>query len=149
MVSLRRRVETFAMKRIFLAACLVLAASPALAQKVTISGVDCRRLVQHDPAPDVAYKPGVDARGRPVAPADLNAAPQIKVPETITFDAAADLRRFGIPASSPLFEPNVYVGRVDVRQDGRVYFNGERLGDPEIAALEELCRQSAGRAAPR
>jgi hypothetical protein len=143
MVLLKRRVETFGMKWACLAAGVILVAAPAMAHKVTISGADCRRLVQHQPAPDVAYKPGVDARGRKVAPADLNAAPQIRVPETITFDAAADLRRFGIPATSPLFQPNVHVGRVDVRQDGRVFFNGERLGDPEIAALEELCRRPA------
>jgi hypothetical protein len=141
MVLLKRRVETLGMKRLCLAACLVALATPAMAQKMTISGVDCRRLVQHQPAPGVAYKPGVDARGRAVAPADLNAAPQIRVPETITFDAAADLRRFGIPPSSPLFQPNVHVGRVDVQQDGRVFFNGQRLGNPEIAALEDLCRQ--------
>ena len=129
------------MTRLCLAACLVVLAAPAMAQKVTITGVDCRRLARHMPAPDVAYKPGVDARGRAVAPADINAAPQIKVPETITFDAAADLRRFGIPPTSPLFEPNVSVGRVDVLRDGRVLFNGERLGDSEVAALEEFCRQ--------
>ena len=130
MVLLKRRVETLGMKQLCLAACLAVLAGPAMAQKVTISGVDCRRLVQHQPAPGVAYQPGVDARGRKVAPADINAAPQIRVPETITFDAAADLRRFGIPASSPLFQPNVHVGRVDVQQDGRVFFNGERLGNP-------------------
>ena len=128
------------MRRLCLAACLVAAAAPAWAQKTTITGVDCRRLVRYQPAPDVAYKPGVDVKGRKVAPADVNDAPQIKVPETITFDAAVDLRRFGIPDSSPLFEPNVRIGRVDVQQDGRVYFNGQRLGDPEIAALEQFCQ---------
>jgi hypothetical protein len=128
------------MRRLCLAACLVFAAAPAWAQKVTITGVDCRRLIRHQPAPDVSYKPGVDVKGRKVAPADINDAPQIRVPETITFDAAIDLRRFGIPAASPLFQPNVTVGRVDVQQDGRVFFNGERLGNSEIAALEEFCR---------
>jgi hypothetical protein len=131
------------MLRACLAACLVLAAAPAWAQKVTITGIDCRKLIRHQPSADVAYKPGVDARGRPVAPADINGAPQIRVPEVITFDAAVDLRRFGIPATSPLFQPNVSIGRVDVLQDGRVFFNGERLGNPEIAALEELCSQAA------
>ena len=128
------------MKRFVLAACLLLVAAPAWAQKVTVSGADCRKLIRHSPAPDVAYKPGVDTRGRPVAPADINAAPQIRVPETITFDAAVDLRRFGIPNTSPLFQPHVGVGRVDVQQDGRVFFNGQRLGSPELAALEELCQ---------
>jgi hypothetical protein len=131
------------MHRICIAACLVLATAPAWAQTVTITGVDCRKLVRHQPLPDVSYKPGVDVKGRKVAPADVNDAPQIKVPETITFDAAADLRRFGIPASSPLFQPNVGIGRVDVLPDGRVFFNGERLGNPELAALEELCQQAA------
>jgi hypothetical protein len=127
------------MRRFCLAVCLVVVAMPAWAQTLTITAVDCRRLVRHQPAPDVAYKPGVDVKRRKVAPADLNEAPQIKVPEVITFDAAVDLRRFGIPASSPLFQPNVAVGRVDVRQDGRVFFNGERLGSPEVAALEAFC----------
>jgi hypothetical protein len=128
------------MRRLCLAACLLAAAAPAWAQKTTITGVDCRKLVRHQPAPDVAYKPGVDVKGRKVAPADINDAPQIKVPEVITFDAAVDLRRFGIPNSSPLFQPNVGIGRVDVQQDGRVFFNGERLGNPEVAALEEFCQ---------
>jgi hypothetical protein len=131
------------MRRFCLAACLALAAAPAWAQKVTITGVDCRKLVRHQPSADATYTPGVDARGRKVAPADINGAPQIRVPETITFDAAADLRRFGIPATSPLFQPNVSVGRVDVTADGRVFFNGERLGNPELAALEELCSTAA------
>ena len=132
------------MLRVCLAACVLLvAAVPAWAQKVTITAVDCRKLVRHQPSADVAYKSGVDVRGRPVAPADINGAPQIRVPETITFDAAVDLRRFGIPTTSPLFQPNVNVGRVDVLQDGRVLFNGERLGNPEVAALEELCSRAA------
>lgn len=128
------------MRRLALAACLVFAAIPAWAEKVTITGTDCRKLVTHQPSADVAYKPGVDVKGRKVAPADINDAPQIKVPETITFDAAVDLRRFGIPNSSPLYEPHVSVGRVDVLQDGRVLFNGQRLGNSEVAALEELCQ---------
>ena len=131
------------MLRLCLAACLVIASAPAWGQKVTITGVDCRKLVRHQPTGDATYKPGVDARGRKVAPADINGAPQIRVPDTITFDAAADLRRFGIPPTSPLFQPNVHVGRVDVQQDGRVFFNGERLGSPEVAALEELCSAGA------
>ena len=36
-----------------------------------ITAADCRRAVAHLPAADVQYKPGVDARGRKVAAADL------------------------------------------------------------------------------
>lgn len=120
---------------------LVLGPTLAAAQSLSITGTDCRRLVQHTPAPDVAYKPGVDARGKPVAPADLNPAPQIRVPDTIVFDAAVDLRRYGVSTASPLFQPNAKVGEVRVDKDGRTYFNGQPLGDPEIAALEAFCKR--------
>lgn len=49
---------------------------PAKAQDtpmvITITKTDCSRLIQHQPSADVAYKPGVDVRGRPVASADTD-----------------------------------------------------------------------------
>jgi hypothetical protein len=39
---------------------------------ITISKLDCSRVIQHSPAPDVAYKPGVDVRGKPVVGADTD-----------------------------------------------------------------------------
>lgn len=120
---------------------LVLWPALSAAQSLSITATECRQLVQHTPAADVTYKPGVDARGRAVAPADLNPAPQIRVPDTIVFDAGVDLRRYGVPTSSPLFQPNVKVGEVRVDKDGRTYFNGQPLGDPEIAALEAFCKR--------
>ncbi len=56
-------------------------ALPVLAQQastssgpmvITITKTDCSRLIHHTPAPDVAYKPGVDVRGKPVASADTD-----------------------------------------------------------------------------
>ncbi|RAU22493.1 hypothetical protein CU669_07300 [Paramagnetospirillum kuznetsovii] len=58
-----------------------LAVIPAQAQQaqatggpmvITITKLDCSRLIQHQPSADVAYKPGVDVRGRPVASADTD-----------------------------------------------------------------------------
>jgi hypothetical protein len=122
-----------------------LAATPTFAQTIRVEGVDCQRLtVNHVPAPDVAYKPGVDAQGRPVAPADLNGGPQIRLPESFTFDVAVDLRRFGIPSTSPLYDPNMRVGQVTVTRDGRAFYNGQPLQSPETEALRELCRQRGG-----
>ena len=43
----------------------LLAAAPAAAELVVISRADCARVVAHVPAPDVAYRPDIDARGRP------------------------------------------------------------------------------------
>ena len=111
--------------------------------KVQVTESDCRRLfTEHRPSADVAYKPGVDVNGKPVAGADLNPAPQIKVPDTIAFDIAVDLTKYGVPAGSQLFQPNVKLG--EVRMDlasGKVLYNGEPLGNPEIEALREACRQ--------
>jgi len=116
--------------------------SAATPTKIEVTGVDCRRLfVTHQPSADVAYKPGVDVHGKPVAPADLNPVPQIKVPETVAFDVAVDLRRFGVPQTSPLFQPSVKLGevRVDVLT-GKTLYNGAAIGNPEIEALREACK---------
>ena len=57
--------------------------------RIVITKVDCSRLVRHQPAPDVAYRPGVDARGRAVVPADIpgsgaDAIPNL-LPEVLEF----------------------------------------------------------------
>jgi hypothetical protein len=118
-----------------------LTVAPSQAQTLTIRKDDCARLVQHFPAPDVAYAPGVDVRGRPVAPADLPGTGRIDVPDTITFDVAVDLRRYGLPPFSPLFQPNVPLGQVTVERDGRAYFNGQPLQNADSDALARYCRQ--------
>lgn len=66
------------MGKSFFALGLFLAATPAIAETVDISGQpyyvtksDCNALVQYRQAPDVAYQPGKDVHGKAVAPADL------------------------------------------------------------------------------
>jgi len=141
------------MHRLLIISALLAAAAPAGAQTprpaqptppggtIQVTADACRRLVQHVPAPDVNYRPGVDAYGRPVAPADLNPAPLLGPGERMTLNVQADLRRYGIPASSPLFQPNVGVGEISFDINGRVFFNGQPLGGAEQAALADLCRQ--------
>lgn len=136
------------MKRCFilLAGLSALGASaPLSAQKLEVSSRDCLRLVEHRARSDVEYKPGVDSRGRPVKPADLNPGPAIAGPQNFSFDANADLKRFGVPANSPLFQPNVGVGKITVEDGGRrALYNGQSLGNREQEALAELCRQRQG-----
>ncbi|MHA1600237.1 MAG: hypothetical protein ACTSW2_05380 [Alphaproteobacteria bacterium] len=121
-----------------------IAAFPAVADEtpvVTISKVDCDRLVKHQPAPDVAYQPGVDVNGNAVAPADLNGGIQIAVPETIRIPIEVDLfDRFGIPANPDQYEADAKVGEV-IYQNGRAYFNGQPLQDEAAADLAELCQK--------
>lgn len=125
---------------LFLAALLgTEAATPAHA--LTMTAADCARLVEHVAAADAAYTPGVDVYGRPVAPADLPGGAKIDVPEVINFDAAVDLRRFGLPRSSRLYAPNVALGQVSVERSGRVLFNGQPLQHADTTALAEFCRQ--------
>ncbi len=117
--------------------------SAALADSVVIiSRGDCARLTAHQPAPDVTYQPGVDARGRQVAPADLPGSnPPIAVPDEIAIDITVEIqKRFGIPADSALYKPEARVGTVVVKPDGSATFNGQPLTSPEARALAALCQ---------
>jgi hypothetical protein len=130
--------------RIACAIALVLTAcawaAPASAE-VAISRRDCEQLARHEPAPDVTYQPGVDVHGRPVAPADLGGGSQIDLPEVIYIPIEVLVQdRFGIPANSVLYDATALVGVVSVKGN-QVYFEDQLLGDPEVAALEEACRE--------
>jgi hypothetical protein len=114
-------------------------AAPARAE-IAISRKDCQRLVNHEPAPDVTYQPGVDVHGRPVVPADLGGGQQIQLPDVIYIPIEVLIQdKFGIPANSVLYDATALVGVVSVRGN-RVYFEDQELTDPEIAALEQACR---------
>jgi hypothetical protein len=114
-------------------------AAPASAE-IAISRKDCQRLVNHEPAPDVTYQPGVDVHGRPVVPADLGGGQQIQLPDVIYIPIEVLIQdKFGIPANSVLYDATALVGVVSVRGN-RVYFEDQELTDPEVAALEQACR---------
>ncbi len=78
---------------------------PAAAELVVISRADCARVVAHEPAPDVAYRPGVDTRGRAVAPADLDDNVSLDLDaDDIVVDIAVPLRAFaGTPGDETAF----------------------------------------------
>ncbi len=136
-----------ALARLVPLAVAVLAAAPVPAAgqpgdtvPVRLTEADCRAVVVHEPAPDVAFTPGVDVRGRPVAPADLPGTVRIEVPDEVVIPITIDLaRRLGIPHA--LFEADAYVGTVTV-VDGRPYFDGQPLFDADQAALAAACRQA-------
>ena len=109
---------------------------------VKISPKYCQRLVQHTPSADVAYKPGVDVRGNPVAPADLPGQARITAPNEITFNLTLDLlKQYGIASDSPLApsgEATIGTVKYDIAA-GRLTFNGEPLTDPEQSVLAAGC----------
>lgn len=137
------------MRGIFLVLALLAATIPwrANAQgtstsEIRIAPKDCQRLVQHRPSADVAYRPGVDVRGNPVAPAELPGQARITAPNEITIGLTVDLlRQYGVPASSPLAprgEASVGTVTYDIAA-GRMTFNGQPLSDPEQDALAAAC----------
>lgn len=117
----------------------------------------CRRLLEHVPDPDVTYRPGVDVRGRPVAPADATNWSQFEalVPDAVTFHIAVDALDYidGQRPSPPeqAGEPRRWLG-VDSAEAilgtitydlvrNRFLINGRPLITSQQDALAWACRQ--------
>ncbi|MDA0703364.1 MAG: hypothetical protein O3A96_09040 [Proteobacteria bacterium] len=81
---MNRRLAIPATLAILLSSCF------AAAAEVTVARDDCAQVVRHEPAADVAYRPGEDAKARAVAPADLGGGLQWRPPETFTFAITID-----------------------------------------------------------
>lgn len=119
------------------------AATPApapKAAKVKVTKRQCAQVLVNSGA-DVAYKPGVDARGRKVAGANLKSTgPKIEPPKEISFDINYDLSSKVSGAGGNVYDPNFKVGTVTVK-DGVPYFNGQPLEDQEQKKLAEACKK--------
>jgi len=128
------------------------ALSAARAETVTLSTGDCSKLVAHQPADDVTYKPGVDVRGKPVVPADLGGGSAVKIPESIDIQIGIDLadrlalrdaRKSGAPATTRKvlpFEGKAPLGTLSVKGND-VYWNGERIAPQDELLLAEACHK--------
>jgi hypothetical protein len=131
----RSKAKEDAVHRALIAAILLVAAGTLPAAAQTISEWDCRRLERHVPAPDVVYRPGVDVRGRSVAPADLNPAVPI-VPERFAIYLGVDLReRLGLP---PDLIADLPLGVIEI-DNGTVLFNGRPIAPDAAAGLAAAC----------
>jgi hypothetical protein len=158
------------MRCALLAALLLLAPAPSLAQKQVIpppgvaepapapppggvavgadgrmimsSGV-CAALARLAPAvPGADYVPGVDVKGDAVAPADLPGSAPLTAPENFPIEIGVNLKkRFGVSAASHFFHGKAIVGLVTVR-DGRTWFNGAPLADNERDMMAAACRET-------
>lgn len=127
-----------------MAAVMVVASAPIQAQQPGKPVVDpalCRAMVRHQPAPDVAYKPGVDAKGRPVAPADLpGSAGAMAATSPIDIPLTIDLaRRMGVKLPGGGLPTETVIGRMTL-DGGRLLLNGQPLGGASEAELIALCR---------
>lgn len=106
----------------------------------------CRALVKHTPDADVAYQPGVDVNGKPVAPADLPGQPQMKLPDKIQIPLTLNLAKtLNLNTSSYPYNQlgtgtEAQLGMLTVEGD-RVTFNGQPISDDQQDRLAVLCMQ--------
>ncbi len=123
-------------------ALIFVLALPAAAAAVTltISKAECQKLMRHQPSADVAYRPGVDVRGRRVAPADLDGGTNVAVPQEVGILITVELERTIGAAASGLYKPEAYIGNV-VYQNGRAWFNGQPLETGTNDDVVAACRR--------
>lgn len=129
--------------------------STAAPSQIEIDADACRYAVEHVPAADTDYKADVDVNGNPVVPADLAPRSQLKFPSTIPIPITSKVGRL-LSASAPTtstpettpanpgYRADALIGMVSL-SDGRLYFNGQPIGDDADAELAALCRNAAGK----
>jgi hypothetical protein len=128
------------------------APAPAWAGRIVVRSDVCAALVAHVPDDDVAYEPGIDAYGNPVAPGDLNDIGRIDYntdditiaignPLIATAGVVGDETAFKAAGGKiDVFGADSSVGSVTLR-DGDVLFNGRRITDNQRRALAVACAE--------
>lgn len=111
---------------------------------VTVDARACRKIGQqaaHRQAPGVEYRPGVDVRGKPVAPADIGGGYGIELPEEITIPITVNLDgAWRDRAAAGTVTAETLLGVVTIR-DGMAFWNGQAIDAEAQADLREACRR--------
>jgi len=110
---------------------------------VIVTSDACARIELHEPAPDVAYEPGVDVHGDPVVPPNVDdEALRIEEDEIAIDPNIPSSSFFTLPdgVARILDEPEVRLGLVTIR-DGRPYLGDRPLRSQEENALAAACAE--------
>jgi hypothetical protein len=108
--------------------------------RVVVSAKACREVVAHVPDAGIAYTPGVDVNGNPVAPADLPDSASPIAADNFPIFLTLDLKKkFRIPDAARLFKLQEVVGLIAV-QGNQVFFNGQPIAPGEASLLAAACR---------
>lgn len=101
----------------------------------------CRVIVAHVPDDDVRYRPGVDAQGRPVSPADVEGGRQVVPPNIVEIPLTIPLRELiGDASPSMIGAAEANVGRVTVnRESGVILYDGQLLAGGMADELKRSC----------
>lgn len=101
----------------------------------------CRVIVPHVPTDDVAYRPGVDVRGKAVAPAGVGGNVVVAPPREIVIDLTAPLRQL-VPGTegTRIGGSEAQLGRVVVDRDsGEIRYNDQLLNPTVRDGLVQSC----------
>ena len=106
---------------------LLLLSAPAFAQETVPP--ECRILEQHKPSADANYQPGVDVHGKPVVPADINAAQPMGLDgqQTIVIPLSIDMAKRLQGQNIQGLDMTSTIGFIEVGPGGRVTYNGRDL----------------------
>lgn len=124
--------------------------------KIKLTRQHCADLLINNKAnSSINYQPGIDSRGRKVAPADINASPTPQnygIGDEVHINLQGYLGKFApsFPTHpqgtkdfiNPVIENSeVSIGKIDVHKDGKVWINGIPTFDKDQAQIEAACRQ--------
>ena len=110
--------------------------------KIEVDEKTCQKVQRHLARQDVAYKPGVSARGKAVVPADVSNS-QLKLPERIVLDISLpiqDLFAITNPPQRSLQNAEVQVGKLEYDiASGALQFNGQKMGEAALVTIGKKC----------
>lgn len=95
----------------------------------------CQQLTTHHPDGSVDYVPGKDAYWRDVVPADLDGGQKFELEYPLQIAITLDQAKQFNLLPNATYTPQMFVGMVEVRKDGSVYFNNKRLSQPQVQFL--------------
>jgi len=130
------------MKMILMLASFLVLTFPVFAQEGYPP--ECRLLPDHKASADVAYQPGVDVYGKPVVPADVNAAPMGLDQQTIVVPLSVDLAQRLQNLNIAGLKMDGTLGFLEIAPGGRITYNGQDL----TGQVHVLCDKKPTESAP-
>ncbi len=127
------------MKKLTMLLAMVMVFGGSAANAQTSLPPECRVLPEHKASKGVAYQPGVDVRGKPVVPADVNADPMGLSGQTIVVPLTVDLAKRLQNQHVQGINMEGTLGFLEVAPDGRVTYNGRDL----TSQVHVLCGKGA------
>ena len=90
---------------------------------------ECRVVEHYKPSADANYQPGVDVHGKPVVPADVNAAPPMGLDgqQTVVIPLSIDMAKRLQGQNIEGLDMTSTLGFIEVGPGGRVTYNGQDL----------------------